>query len=394
MLSQEQVLSLLTDLESDRTERTTSTTDTEKFSQAVCAFANDFPNHRQPGYLLIGVCNDGKLAGLKVTDQFLQNLGALRSDGNIQPLPAISVAKFSFTEGEVAVVEVNPSDLPPVRYKGRVWIRIGPRKAIASEHEERILSERRISFARNFDSSPCRESLMKDLSSGLFESYRREAVAPEVIEANHRTTEEQLASLRFFDLRCDCPTYAGVLLFGKSPRYFLPGAYIQYLKVNGAALTDPLHDQAEIDGDLIGILRELDTRVKTNITTILEPQSTLREKAKFDYPEWALRELLMNAIMHRDYQSNTPIRFYWFSDRIEITNPGGLYGEVTPENFTRRNSYRNPTIAEAMKTLGYVNRYGYGIQRAQAALAENENPPAEFEFEPSAVMVTIRRRPI
>ena len=74
-----------------------------------------------------------------------------------------------------------------------------------------------------------------------------------------------------------------------------------------------------------------------------------------DYPEWALRELLTNAVMHRNYDSNAPIRFYAFSDHIEIQNPGGLYGEATPENFPTRNDYRNPVIAEAMKSLGFVN---------------------------------------
>ncbi len=87
----------------------------------------------------------------------------------------------------------------------------------------------------------------------------------------------------------------------------------------------------------------------------------MREKRIFNYPEVAVREILLNAVLHRDYQSHTPVRFYWFSDRIEIQSPGGLYGEVTKDSLTRRNSYRNPVIAEAMKSLGYVNRFGYGI---------------------------------
>ena len=86
----------------------------------------------------------------------------------------------------------------------------------------------------------------------------------------------------------------------------------------------------------------------------------------------------MNAVMHRDYESNAPIRLYWFSDRIEIQNAGGLYGAVTPETFPNQNDYRNPKIAEAMKTLGYVNTFGGGIARTQSALDRNGNPPAEF----------------
>ena len=85
MLGPDQLKEFLKDLESDRVERTTSTNDTDKFAQAVCAFANDLPNHKAPGFLIVGANNDGKPSGLTVTDQLLQNLAALRSDGNIQP---------------------------------------------------------------------------------------------------------------------------------------------------------------------------------------------------------------------------------------------------------------------------------------------------------------------
>lgn len=116
------------------------------------------------------------------------------------------------------------------------------------------------------------------------------------------------------------------------------------------------------------------------------------EKLLPDYPEWALRELLMNAVMHRNYDSNSPIQFYVFADHVEIQSPGGLYGEATPENFPTRNSYRNPIIAEAMKSLGFVNRFGYGVQRAQALLEKNGNPPAEYKFDDRTVHVKIYRR--
>lgn len=392
MLTKEQVQELLADLESDRVERTISTKNTDKFAQAICAFANDYPNHRKPGYLLIGVDDKGHPSGLNVTDRLLQNLGALRSDGNILPLPALSVARFECEGGQVAVVEVQPSDLPPVRYKGQVWLRVGPRKAIASEQEERILMERRIANARSFDATQVADAAMDDLSLALFETYRRQVIDPEIIATNHRPIEEQLASLRFLDNKSKVPTVAGILMFGTNPRYYLPGAYVQFLRLPGSTLTERPSDQAEISGDLLTVLRELDTRLKSNIHTGLEEASALRERLVPDYPQIAVRELLLNAIMHRDYQSNTPVHFYWFSDRIEIQSPGGLYGEVTPETLTQVNTYRNPVIAECMKSLGYVNRFGYGIQRAKALLAQNGNPPPEFEIVHPVVLVIIRRK--
>ncbi|MEQ1602026.1 MAG: ATP-binding protein [Methylophilaceae bacterium] len=391
MLNEDSLIALLNDTESDRIERTVSVKDTDKFCQAVCAFANDFPNHRQSAFLLIGVKDNGELSGLTVTDELLKDLGGIRSDGNILPQPALTVSKHSLDKGDVAVVEVTPSDLPPVRYKGRVWIRVGPRKSVANEQEERILTERRVALSRSFDARPCLEAAIDDLALGQFDAYRREAVDAETIGANHRSIPHQLASLRLFDPDRECPTYAGLLLVGKNPRFFLPGAYVQYLKLPNTSLTDIPQDQAEISGDLLSVLRELNTRIKLLIQTGLTQITSLQEKLLPDYPETALRELLMNAVMHRNYDSNSPIRLYVFSDHIEIQSPGGLYGEATRENFPTRNSYRNPVIAEAMKSMGFVNRFGYGVQRAQALLSENGNPPAEFEFDEHSVLVKIYR---
>ncbi|MBY6206366.1 MULTISPECIES: ATP-binding protein [Halomonas] len=392
MISAQELTALMADLESDRIERTEATNKTDKFCQAVCAFANDLPNHRQPGYLVVGVDSNGKPVGIDVTEQLLEKLGALRSDGNIQPLPVIHVAKLSLDGGDVAVVEVLPSDLPPLRYKGQVWIRVGPRKATASEQEERILTERRISKARSYDASPVGEAVLEDLSASQFQAYRQEVVDPDVIAENHRSVEDQLASLRFFDSLHRVPTVAGLLLFGKNPRFFLPGAYIQFLRLPGKTLTDRPDDEAEISGDLLGILREIEARIKAHNHVRPEQASTLREVSVSDYPDIAIREILLNAIMHRDYQSNTPVKLYWFVDRIEIHSPGGLYGEVTPDTLERRSSYRNPVLAEAMKALGYVNRFGYGIQRAQAAMAKSGSPTIQFEVDDRAVLAILPGR--
>src|SRR5690606_9527775 len=111
------------------------------------------------------------------------------------------------------------------------------------------------------------------------------------------------------------------------------------------------------------------------------PVSVLREEQVLNYPYWALRELVMNAVMHRDYQSNTPIRLYQFDDRIEIMNAGGLYGNARPENFPNVNDYRNPVIAETMKVLGYVNRFSRGVSRVNEEFLENGNGKAVFNFD-------------
>ena len=87
--------------------------------------------------------------------------------------------------------------------------------------------------------------------------------------------------------------------------------------------------------------------------------------------------------------------WYWFSDRVEIHSPGGLYGRVNESNFGQPGAtdYRNQTLAEGLKVTGFVQRFGMGIELARRRCAENGNPPPAFTFSPSAVLATIRRRP-
>ena len=392
-MTEEELRAVIAVHEADRVELTTSTNDTHKFSEAVCAFANDLPGHSKPGYLIIGVDNSGKITGVPITDELLRNLAALRSDGNIQPLPDLTVEKIVTAAGDVAVVTVQPSPLPPVRYKGRVCIRIGPRRGYATEQEERRLIERRVSQARTFDAQPALGSTIDDVALPLFLiDYRRQALAPEVIEENERPIDQQLASLRFFDLSHGCPTNAGILLFGLDVRTWLPGAYVQFLRVDGDSLAAEVTNDREVGGDLLTVLRELDALVDAQLEQFPVPSTSLRERTVEAYPRVAFRELLMNAVMHRDYASTAPLRITWLSDRVEIQSPGGLYGEVSPENFPRQTSYRNPVIAEALKALGYVNRYGRGVLRAQKTLEDNGSPQAEFQFDAGYVLATIRRR--
>jgi ATP-dependent DNA helicase RecG len=197
---------------------------------------------------------------------------------------------------------------------------------------------------------------------------------------NDREITEQLASLGFYDLDSNCPTNAGILLFGLSPRLFLKGAYLQYVKFDSEEM-DKEHvvTEKEFSGAMITELKNIDDFIRTNIIKSRPVRNdSFQEKQISNFPIWALRELTMNALMHRDYESNAPVYLYEFNDRIEIQNPGGLYGDVNRENFPNASDYRNPLLAASFKVLGYVNRFNYGIKNAQRALKDNGNPPAEF----------------
>ena len=384
-MTEAELRGLMADMESDRIERTISFRE-DKLGPAVCALANDLPQRRQPGYVLLGVDDKtGQPAGMAIGDEQLQQLGNLRSNGNILPQPYLVVSPvFHLSEGDVVVLTVHPADFPPVRFKGRVHIRVGPRKGIANPQEERVLVEKRISTAKTFDEQSCPGSSTTDLSLELFRlSYLPVAVDPDTLAANGRTEKEQLASLGFYDrIREQC-TYAGILLFGLNPIHFVKGAYIQYVPFKGKAMDAIDHGDKSFSGALVTELRTLDDfiqRILIQQRPVPVAGSALRERTQYNYAPWAVRELVMNAVMHRDYASNAPTYIYKFSDRIEIINPGGLYGDVRPENFPYASDYRNPVLAAAMKNLGYVNRFNYGIQKAQAELKANGNPPAEFDL--------------
>ena len=381
-MTEEQVKILMKDLESDRIERTISFRE-DKLGPAVCALSNDFPNHRQSGYVLLGVNDDGSVKGISIGDEELQKIGNVKSNGNVLPQPSLLVSPvFHIDGGDIVVVEVPPSLYPPVRYDGRCWIRVGPRKAEASLEEERILTERRVSYAKTYDLVPALGSSIEDISVELFKiNYLPSAIDNDTLAENGRTIEEQLASLRFYDIKEKCPTNAGILLFGLNPEFYLPGAYTQYIKFSEKEMTSDVVFEKKFSGALITELRQLNDFIKSNVIKERPiKKDSFQEDIARNYPYWALRELVMNAIMHRSYESNAPIYIYEFSDRIEIINPGGLFGEATPQNFPNASDYRNVVLAEAMKILGYVNRFNYGVTRAKNELIENGNGEPDFDF--------------
>jgi len=391
MITQEELDKLLVEMETSRVEKTVSVKDTKKFGQAICAFANDLPNDGKPGYLIIGVHDNGEIAGITVTEKLVQTILDFR-DGRIVPPPTIFHKIFPYPEGELLVVEVHPTSLPPVRYNKQIWVRIGQRKDTATEGDERILIEKRSSFARSFDALPCRESTLNDLSINIFKLvYLPTAIDAETLETNHREIKEQLASLKFYHLKANCPTNAGILMFGNNPRFYISGAAVQYVRFTGEDEVSDFDFEHIFSGDLTTQMREMSNFIKSQIVKRVLPD--LGEKYELNYPASAIQELLYNAVIHRDYESNAPVKFYEFSDKILISNSGGLYGKARPENFPNENDYRNPVLAEAAKNLGFINSFNVGVKRAKAALARNGNPEPKFTIDqPTGFEVIIYKK--
>ena len=175
----------------------------------------------------MGVRNDNTIVGISATDRLLQQLADMKTDGNILPPPTLAVERRVLQNKEVALVVVQPSNSPPVRCKGSICIRIGPRRGIATAQDERILNEKRQFGDRPFDVTPIPTAGLSDLNLTQFENeYLPAAFSDEILAANDRSLREQLSATKMIEsAQQPTATVLGLLAIGKNPQDFLPGAY-------------------------------------------------------------------------------------------------------------------------------------------------------------------------
>ena len=338
--SDDQLAAMMTDVESDLVERkeTLNGDSPNAIREAICSFANDLPNHGRAGVVFIGVRDDGTPTGLDIDDALLLELAHCKSDGNILPLPTMAVTKHVLNGADVAVVTVEPSDSPPVRYRGRIWTRTGPRRSLASAQDERILNEKRRHGDAPFDVRPVRSATLSDLDLPRFQYlYLPNAFDATVLAANDRTVEERLAATKMIVATDEpVPTTLGILMLCPRPADFLPGAYTQFLRFAGTERADPIVDSLRIDGPVGDAMRDLDSTLRSQIRTSVEIGSSTTEVRRATHAFIALRELVRNAVMHRAYDgTHSPIHLSWFtrSGRDHQSRRGlrrGVSGQLRP----------------------------------------------------------------
>jgi len=218
-----------------------------------------------------------------------------------------------------------------------------------------------------------------------------------VLERNDRTVEERLAATKMIVSVDDpTPTALGVLMLSQKPMHFLPGAYLQLLRFDGEDRGTSVIDARRFEGPVTEVLHGAGMWMQAHIRTSVEFGRTTREVRRSTYAFEALQEFLHNAVMHRAYDASTsPTQVCWFRDRVEIISPGGPFGNVTIDNFGQPGliGYRNPNLAEAMRVMGLVQRYGAGIPLACRALRANHQAEPEFEVDALWMRCTVRVRP-
>ena len=240
----------------------------DKFQEAICAFSNDLPNSRENGYLILGAHDNGELSGLKVDDTLLKKIASIRSSGNILPVPVMTVERFEYDKGDLLVAEVSPSLVPPVRYRGRTFVRIGPRRDIATEAEERVLQEKRTAYMATFDAMPCFGASINDIDTEYIkQEYLPKVIDGDILSTDTRDIKEQMAAIHLYDLTHDCPTNAAIILFGKNPQYFMHGAYVQYVHFAGKDRGSDIINERQIRGCICKMLPQLESFVRDAVIT-------------------------------------------------------------------------------------------------------------------------------
>ena len=210
---------------------------------------------------------------------------------------------------------------------------------------------------------------------------------------------DKINSLQGFTLD-DKPTLAGILLFSLYPQGFFPQLCITAVSIQGTEMSmddatdERFIDNARIEGNIAlmldGALKFVRKNMKTS--TLIDPQTGKRAD-KTEYPIIAVRELILNALIHRDYSNHTdftPITIKMFSNRLEIENPGGLYGRMTLDRLGKTAAdTRNPFLANALEVLDITeNRYS-GIPTVYNAMKNAGLPEPKFENERGVLKVTL-----
>ncbi len=174
------------------------------------------------------------------------------------------------------------------------------------------------------------------------------------------------------------PTYAALLLFGRFPQQWLPNATILSARFSGESFADQFIKQ-DLAGTLPEQLRQAEAFVRENLRSVIRMVGMAHQET-LEYPFEAVRELLVNAVAHRDYNiQGDNIHLNIFSDRLEVSSPGGLPGPVNLKNLLEARFSRNAVLVQVLSDMGYVERLGYGLDRVVAVLKQSNMRAPRFE---------------
>jgi ATP-dependent DNA helicase RecG len=381
--------------ESDRVEWKESARDGDEILRAICALANDLGNTGRTGFLAIGVDKRGRAIGTDTSDGALTKLSDRLRSTKILPHPSSSIEVAQHEGGKLVVIAIAPYAVPPVvKVDGVAWVRVGASTHRASEADLARLQERRPEARLPFDLRAFGGARLDDLDLQALRTEHAASLGVATSKDEYPELEPWLRQREIIRRRDGVwePTAAGLLVYGVDPQSLLPGSIVEFTRYAGTSIEVAITSRKTITGRLPDQLDGIWIQLQANLASVATQTAGVRTPYAPEYPLDALKELARNLVQHRMYEgTNAPSRVSWFDDRIEMTNPGGPFGQASEGEFGAHSDYRNPTITRLLVDLGYVERLGRGVQRVRALLAANGNPPLEVETD-GYTTVVVRRR--
>ncbi len=358
----------------------------DRLASALVAFANT-----DGGQLIFGVNETRQISGVENTDRLIQRIEQVAYN-NCEP-PVTVIPEIVDADGKkVVVVNIPKGEQRPYRTnRGDYFIRTSSGKRRASRQE--LLRLFQASESLYYDETLVLRASLLDLDKGIFERFMQKVYQRSVEESGgFQNLLEKLRLARKHD-EILYPTVTGLLFFGIEPQQFLPQAQIAAARIPGTDLSNPPSDAKQIGGPLLDMLE--DTARFLNIHLQTSHRIQAYEPETFDeVPQSALRELLVNALAHRDYTVTAPVRVFIFDNRVEIRTPGSLPNTVTIDAIKMGAAHvlRNPNIYTFFSRWGLVTGIGTGVYRAIHSIREATGQEPDFSVVESEFVVSIPRR--
>lgn len=375
---------------------------------AICALANDLEDSRQPGFLILGVDKRGRAIGVldrrgqplsvagSEMDELQQRLSNRALSTKLMPHPSIQISAHEIAGKTLVLLCIDPYPVPPVvKVDGVGYVRVGTTTRRATEADLVRLNERRPLSRQPFDLRPVAGARLDSLNKIELEEQYRTAMA-EAGEPEAFPSLSQWLVQKNLGQEQDghfCPNSAALLVYGMSPQDYLPGATIELVRYAGIEVDAPVALRKTITGTIPHQLDAVWAQMDALLVSRPVGDDGIRKTYLEEYPPKALNELARNLVQHRLYEgTNSPSRIEWYDDRVEFSNPGGLFGRASEGEFGSHSDYRNPTITQLLVDTGYVEHLGRGVRLVRAQLQKSGSPPIEVETN-GFTRVIVRRRP-